>query len=191
MPIGSRRAPKSWMAEPHRGELDEQVVLGDAELEAGRAASCARELGRYDLEAEHVLRFGVAHRPRRLTHAPRLVDTVTSGEVVTIRRRASPSSPAMALRICRSLPACSTCGRWPAAAPRESRTIGAHAPLTSGVEGRGIDEGLQLVVAAAEAREFVPSGSVRDPHAPEVRHLIERHCRNDCPWACERQTLAL
>src|SRR5882757_8186171 len=39
------------------------------------------------------------NRPRRLIQAPRLVETETSGEVVTMRRLSSLSSAAMAFRI--------------------------------------------------------------------------------------------
>ena len=38
-----------------------------------------------------------ANRPRRLTHEPRLVDTVTSGDVVTMRAASGVSSRAISL----------------------------------------------------------------------------------------------
>jgi hypothetical protein len=51
------------VAEAERGELDEQVVLGDAELDMLAARRLAPELGRHDLElTEHVLRLGVAEQ---------------------------------------------------------------------------------------------------------------------------------
>ena len=40
-----------------------------------------------------------ANRPRRLTQAPRLVETVTSGEVVTMRRANSLSPRPSSLRM--------------------------------------------------------------------------------------------
>ena len=107
------------VAEPQRRELDEQVVLGDAELDMLAARRLAPELGRHDLElAEHVLGFGV--RPQAAPVHPgaeigRDRDVGRGGDDALAtarcpRRRWRSGS-------CRSLPGCSTSCRWAAAAP--------------------------------------------------------------------------
>src|SRR5262249_19031407 len=52
-----------------------------------------------------------ANRPRRFTQAPRLVETVTSGEVVTMRAAYSPWSRPISLRIAPK-PACVDITGW-------------------------------------------------------------------------------
>ena len=67
---------------------------------AGRAATCASAAPRRPSRRGRRRRARVRpNRPRRLTQPPRLVETVTSGEVVTMRRASSLSPPARSFRI--------------------------------------------------------------------------------------------
>ena len=84
------------MRQPKRREHDEQVHLGNAEFQVLPLRRIIPVERRWDfLLPEQVMVFALANKPRRLTQAPRLVDTVTSGDAVTIRAANSLSPRAV------------------------------------------------------------------------------------------------
>jgi hypothetical protein len=86
VPIGQQPLAVDRVGEAERRQVDEQVHLGDAELEVlalGRELPFVVEGMRSALKVSASEAF--AKSPRRFTQGPRLVETVTSGEVVTMR----------------------------------------------------------------------------------------------------------
>ena len=81
-----------------RREQDEQIILGNAELDV-LALGGEIPIERRGMRSLRNVSASAsrANRPRRLTQPPRLVDTVTSGEVVTIRSTRSDLSRASSL----------------------------------------------------------------------------------------------
>src|SRR5262249_52830898 len=75
-----------YMRQAKRGQRAKQVHLGDTQFDV---LALRRELpvegGRDTLALERVSQSLAGKQARRLTHGPRLVDTVTSGEAVTMR----------------------------------------------------------------------------------------------------------
>ena len=127
--------------------------------------------------------------PRRLTHAPRLVETVTSGEVVTIRRRSPPCRAQCRSGSGRSLPG-STSSRL---GDRQARGHGdarrARAAGRVALNGTSIEERLRARLRRqVEAGERLPLVRPRrSPGLPVNLHLVAVHqARRGCP--CGRRT---
>ena len=98
MPIGSSRAPKSGAREPSAASSDEQVALGDAELDVlslAATSSTAAATRFAVVGVDRALRLRGRRSPRRLTQGPRFVEMVTSGDVVTMRSASSGARRAM------------------------------------------------------------------------------------------------
>ena len=114
---------------------------------------------------------------RRLTHGPRLVDTVTSGEVVMMRAASSPSSRA-------SSPMIRPNASWVEArlARRPTGSVAGtgigRARMRLGARGErhGCEEPLELVGIDVETGEALPLLAVCDPVLLlELGHLLGRH----------------
>ena len=118
-----------------------------------------------------------ANRPRRLTQAPRLVETVTSGEVVTMRRTNSLSPRPSSLRMAPK-PVCVEVVAW-----IRRRQFGRHLdlrPLQAARAARGerhmVEKFLQARRRQRQALELVPfvAGAHRHRLAEHL-HLRRRH----------------
>ena len=115
-----------------------------------------------------------ANRPRRLTQGPRLVDTVTSGEVVTMRAASGVFSRAISLSSAPK-PACVDISDW---------IVTASASGTS-------------MRAAARLRVFACANGTRSRNACDARSRIGAGPRSDpirapagCSWHCGRSPFA-
>jgi len=131
--------------------------------------------------------------PRRLTQGPRLVETVTSGEVVTMRSASAVSLAAMSPKI---LPKAS----W-STAGRLGGPAGSTAPLPQGIragaggsrERHAVEEFAEPLRWYAEAGKRLPLGAVGHRHAaPERGDLVEiLSAPRCCPCARQGQPVTL
>ncbi len=120
--------------------------------------------------------FSSANSPRRLTHAPRLVETVTSGEVVTTRSAIAdcprPSSLSSAPK-----PSCVDISGLigDREVGRRRDALGRAAALACG-ERHALEEGAQLVFRNRQPFELVPFVPRPDVHLRlKAFHLRGRH----------------
>jgi hypothetical protein len=85
VPIGNRARAEERTGEAEGGQLQEQIALGGTELDVLPMRRHRPALRRDELSSRKAsARSARSKIPRRLTQCPRLVETVTSGEVVTI-----------------------------------------------------------------------------------------------------------
>ena len=118
-----------------------------------------------------------ANRPRRFTQGPRLVETVTSGDVVTMRRAKSLSPRPISLSNAPK-PLCVAIVGWTVTAKLSGTSItGALSRRSLPARERHAGEkALQFLRRQREALEFVPF--VAGPHRhclAERLHLRRRH----------------
>src|SRR5580692_8926324 len=109
-----------------------------------------------------------ANSPRRLTQAPRLVDTVTSGEAVTIRAASALSPRASSLRTSPNPCWVDICGHG------DFRR--AQPPPALAIERRRRQERLKFSRGLRQALELVPLVTGADVlREPPLLHLRDRH----------------
>ena len=111
--------------------------------------------------------FSRANRPRRFTQGPRLVDTVTSGEVVTMRCAKSPSPRPISLSSAPK-PVCVDIVGWMVTGRLSGTSISGASRRRVAARGErhAVEEFLQLLGRQRETFEFVPFVARAHAHAP-------------------------
>ena len=146
------------------------------------------------------LRVCRSNTPRRFTHGPRLVETVTSGLVVTMCAASSFSSPCRG----RSRPGCRRSRpAWTSSAPPASATGSAAGTGTTGaVSARPSGVSLRRERHALDERAAIPPAGASSPSnrshswpgadvhagAEHLHLLLASSARHGCP--CGRRTAA-
>ncbi len=166
------------MRQTHGGQRQEQIHLGDAKFEMLALGAGLPFLGRGDmLLAEQIGDVPGREQAAPIDPGPRLVETVTSGEVVTMALAKAPSALAMASKM-RPNPAwvAPWRGNFDAPAAVQGNLGGDQAPPPFGGEGNGGEERLQFFDRRFQTLEPVPFVARTDLHDfLEAGHLLGGH----------------
>ena len=136
------------------------------------------ECRRNALALERPAKASRANRPRRLTHEPRLVDTVTSGDVVTMRAASGVSLRAISLSSAPRNRSASTflVGTAPAAFGRHRDAGGLQAALAIACKRHAIEKRLNFFCRPPKTLERIPFMAGPDVHQrSECFRLRRRH----------------
>ena len=192
------------MLQAHGAEDEEQVLLGDAQLDmlAGRRHAPALGAGEFGVAEDVVAGVWRSNTPRRFTQGPRLVETVTSGLVVTMCLASSAHSPSPRPISARMSPK----PFWvaylrpldfgPGSFSGTRHQGGVELAALGGEllgEGRAVDDGLERLGREVEPLGRVPLVVGPDPHLfAEAVHLVPgHHARVVVLMTGERQAHAL
>ena len=178
VPIGNSRAPNSGADRPSAASCRNRLLSAMPSSMCCPCGDIAQRCAETTFSSRNVsARSARSKMPRRLTQGPRLVDTVTSGEVVTIRR-ANSLSPAAMSPSSRPNASCVDC-RSPRGTGRlaGTGTAAARCRARQGAgERRPIEKRGEPLSGDVEAGEAVPLRPLRHRHAvPERGHLVEVH----------------
>ncbi len=184
--------PGQRRRQSRRAQQQKQVLLGDAKLDVlALRATCPSAAREASLESRNTsLRVWRSKMPRRFTHGPRLVETVTSGLVVMMCAASSFSSPCPRPISARMSPKPALRGhlapgrlrrRQRAPAPRRAARVNARPSGVSGVRERHVvEECAQLGLGHVEPLEQVPFVAGADAHA-------RRGTAPSAPWSSARR----